>query len=73
MSDPELPPHVKELFDTLTALPIPEYCRHCRSKSLLVDATFFSRGEKFWTIPLPVCPNCDLKGDTAKFISPASC
>jgi len=70
---PDLPPHVKELFDTLTSLPTPEYCRHCGSKLLNVDTTFFSRGEKFWTVPLPVCPKCDLKEDTATFISADVC
>ncbi len=58
---PELPPHIKELFDNLRALPTPEQCGKCGSKLMHVETTFFSLGEKFWTLPLPVCPGCDLK------------
>ena len=64
----QLPPRVKALFDTLLALPTPEQCRKCGSKLMHVETTFFSLGEKFWTVPLPVCPMCDLKGDPAKFV-----
>jgi hypothetical protein len=62
MSDPstELPSHVRELFDTLASWPTPEQCRKCGSKFIHVDTTFFSQDEKFWTVPLPVCPTCDL-------------
>ena len=56
---PELPPHVKELFDAVLALPTPEECRQCGSKLMQVDTTFFSLGAKVWTVPLPVCPKCD--------------
>jgi len=74
MSQPsELPPHVKELFDSLTALPSAVHCSKCGSKMLQVETTFFSLGEQFWTIPLPVCTVCDLKEDTARFIPPAAC
>jgi hypothetical protein len=52
----ELPPHVKELFDSLTAKPEVMYCRHCGTKNLQVETTFFSLGEKFWTVPLLVIP-----------------
>jgi hypothetical protein len=31
-----------------------------------METTFFSLGEQFWTIPLPVCPKYDLKEDPAK-------
>ena len=64
----ELPPHVKELFDNLMALPSPEQCRKCGSKLIHVETTFFSVGEKFWTVPLPVCPMCDVKGNPAKCV-----
>ena len=74
MSDSsEVPPHVKKLFDSLTMLPSQVYCPKCGSKMLLVETTFFSLGEQFWTIPLPVCSMCDLKEDTARFIPPAVC
>jgi len=69
----ELPPHIKEFFDKLSALPKPEECRKCGSKLMHVETTFFSSGEQFWTIPLPVCPKCDLKGNQGKFIQPDVC
>jgi hypothetical protein len=56
---PELPPHVKELFDAVLALPTPEECRKCGSKLMQVDTRFFSLGAKVWTVLLPVCPKCD--------------
>jgi hypothetical protein len=43
----ELPPHVKELFDSLTAKPEVMYCRHCGTKNLQVETTFFSLGGEF--------------------------
>jgi len=75
MSDqyPDLPPHVREFLDTMRAAPPLEYCRRCGSKMLLVETTFFSHGEQFWTVPIPVLPRCDLKKDTANFISPDVC
>lgn len=66
----DLSPHIKEICDTLSSLPKPEVCEHCGSKLMHIETRFFSMGEQFWTVPLPVCPKCDLKGDTAKFISP---
>jgi hypothetical protein len=62
---PELPPHLKEFLDNLSALPSPERCRKCGSKLMHVDATLFSSGEKFWTLPVPVCPRCE---DVSKFM-----
>jgi hypothetical protein len=35
-----------------------------------METTFFSQGEQFWTIPLPVCPKCDLQENPAKPIQP---
>jgi hypothetical protein len=62
---PELPPHLKELFDNLSALPSPHQCRKCGSELMHVNATFFSLGERVWNLPLPVCPRCE---DLSKFI-----
>jgi hypothetical protein len=69
----ELPPHIKEIFDTLSSLPKPEACEHCGSKLMQIETRFFSMGEQSWTVPLPVCAKCDLKGDTAKFILREAC
>jgi hypothetical protein len=69
----ELPPHIKELFDKLSTLPKPEQCGKCGSKLMHMETTFFSQGEQFWTIPLPVCPKCDLQENPAKLISPDVC
>jgi hypothetical protein len=62
---PELPAHLKELFDNLSALPSPRQCRNCESELMHVHTTFFTQGEKFWTLPLPVCPRCE---DLSKFL-----
>jgi hypothetical protein len=59
---------VEDLFDTLSDLPSPVRCNRCGSELLHLDATFFSTGGKVWTVPLPVCPKCDLKEDLAHFI-----
>ena len=69
----ELPPHVKELFDAIAALPTLEQCRKCEAKLLHMDTTFYAENDKFFTIPLPVCPECDLKGYAMRFNSPVVC
>jgi hypothetical protein len=40
-----------------------------------LDTTFFSPGQTghIWTVPLPVCPKCDLKEDTAQPAPPFAC
>lgn len=75
MSDSKIHSAVKNLFDDLTAKPRPAHCRKCRSKLIYVDATFFSQGPtgKVWTVPLPVCPRCDLIEDTAQLVPPFAC
>jgi hypothetical protein len=52
---------VEEIFDTLAALPPLLRCKECGSELLHLDTTFFSEQGKAWTLPLPVCPNCDGK------------
>lgn len=63
------------LFDSLTSEPPRERCSKCGSKMMHLDATFFSSGPsgKVWTVPLPVCPHCDLKEDTVNFVAPSAC
>jgi hypothetical protein len=50
---------IDELFDTLSAQPPLIYCPKCRNKLLHVHATFFSDSGKSWTLPLPICGNCE--------------
>lgn len=50
---------VEELFDTLSALPLSIHCLKCGTKLLHVHATFVSASGKVWTLPLPICPNCE--------------
>jgi len=66
---PALRSAVEDLFDALSEVPSPVRCKRCGSGMLYLDATFFSSGGRFWTLPLPVCPKCDLKNDTAEFVS----
>lgn len=65
--------HVK-IRDTLSANP-PSHCPKCGSDMLYVSTTFFTTGPdgKMWVVPLPVCPKCDLKEDTARFVPGAEC
>src|ERR1700720_2582999 len=70
-ASPILRSAVEHLFNRLSAKPSPPQCRKCSSKLMQVDTTFFSSGGKIWTVALPVCPRCDLKNDTARFIPSA--
>ncbi len=65
---------IDNLFDTISSEPPHGRCFKCGSKMMHLDATFFSPGPsgKIWTVPLPVCPKCDLKNDTAKFVLPVA-
>jgi hypothetical protein len=65
---PTLRSAVEDLFEALSELPSPVRCNRCGSGLLHLDATFFSPGGKVWTVPLPVCPKCDLKEDTSHFV-----
>jgi hypothetical protein len=67
--------NIDDLFDVLAVEPPRSLCRKCGSKMMYLDTTFLSPGAsgKVWIIPLPVCPKCDLKEDTARFISPLVC
>ena|ERR1700722_5232031 len=59
---------VEHLFNRLSAKSSPGQCRKCSSKLIQLDTPFFSSGGNIWTVALPVCPRCDLKDDTARFI-----
>jgi hypothetical protein len=68
-----VPPQAAEdLFNTLSALPPLIHCPKCGFKLLHLDATFFSQNGKVWTLPLPVCPKCDLKQDAARVTQTAA-
>ena len=52
----------RDLFDTLSALPLEMKCRRCGLKLVHFDATFFSaelHEQEAWTLALPFCPSCD--------------
>jgi hypothetical protein len=68
----DLPAHVKKLMATLAALPVQERCSKCGSKLLHIETALFSAGSngKVRTLPMPVCPKCDLNGNIARFIPP---
>lgn len=67
-ASPILRAAVEHLFNRLSAKPDPNQCSKCSSKLMQLDTTFFTLGGKIWTVALPVCPRCDLKDDTARFI-----
>src|ERR1700676_331222 len=69
-ASPILRAAVEHLFKRLSAKPSPAQCRKCSSQLMQLDTTFFSSGGKIWTVALPVCPRCELKDDTARFIPP---
>jgi hypothetical protein len=50
-------------------------CPRCGSNMMHLKATFFTTGPdgKMWAVPLPVCPKCDLKADTAGFVPTIDC
>jgi hypothetical protein len=75
MSELTIHTAVEGLFDDLIAKPSPTQCSKCGSNMMHLDTTFFSPGPsgKVWTVPLPVCPKCDLKGDTVQFVAPHAC
>ena len=73
MDPPKLYNAVENLFDSLAAEPSPTQCHKCGSELMFLETTFLSLGGKIWTLPLPVCPRCDLKTDTARFAPPVTC
>lgn len=50
---------VDELFDALSTLPPLICCQKCGTKLLHANAIFVSTSGKVWTLPLPVCTNCE--------------
>jgi hypothetical protein len=74
---PQPNPHsaVEHLFKSLATNALPAQCKKCGSKLMALDTTFFSPGPTghVWTVPLPVCPKCDLKEDSAQFVPPIVC
>jgi len=75
MSSPTVCAAVEGLLDSL-AEELPKFhCTKCGSNLSHVEVTFSSQVPtgKIWTVPLPVCPKCDLKEDTAKVVLPVAC
>ncbi len=53
---------VENFLDSLSGILPPSHCPDCGSAMVHKYGTFFLlKGEKSWTIPLPVCPKCDMK------------
>lgn len=43
-------------------------CMKCGSAMQFADATFsLWNGDRSWTVPLPICPKCDLTPEMLKF------
>jgi hypothetical protein len=57
---------IDKLFDDLSVLPPLLHCRKCGAELLHANATFFTLAGKEWNVPLPRCPQCDLKEETTK-------
>ncbi len=53
----------EDLLNSLVARPSPTRCSKCGAEFMHLETTFLSLGGKIWTLPLPVCPKCDLKED----------
>jgi hypothetical protein len=60
------PRSAQEIFDDLFVLPHETQCRKCGMELLHMEATFLSEKGNVWTLPLPVCPKCDLKEEISK-------
>ena len=70
--DPKRYGAVENLFDSLAAQPSSKQCSKCGSELMHLEMTFLSLGGRIWTLPLPVCPRCDLKEDAAEFVPPVA-
>jgi hypothetical protein len=65
------PRSAQEIFDALSVLPRQTRCCKCGMELLHIEATFLSEKGHVWTLPLPICPKCDLKEETSKVLSVA--
>ncbi len=73
MPDQSVRVAVEQLLDSLADVPMAAACHKCGSPKISVGATFFALGGKTWKVSLPACPYCDLKQDTATFVSDMDC
>ena len=69
--DPEIMEEVQRLIDSLCARGRTiGACKRCGSAMLLADATFsLWEGDRSWSVPLPLCPKCDLASEVLNSIS----
>jgi hypothetical protein len=65
-------PLVDKLLDDMAAIPPLLNCRKCSTKTLHMDATFFTLGGKVRAVALPFCPQCDLNEETATYLLDAA-
>jgi len=69
--DPEIIEEVQRLIDSVCARGrTMGVCKRCGSAMLLADATFsLWEGDRSWSVPLPLCPKCDLASEVLNSIS----
>ncbi len=62
---------IQELFESLSAGGRTiRFCRKCSSAMLFADAMFcLWEGDRSWSVPVPVCPKCDLTLEITNSIS----
>jgi hypothetical protein len=74
MTQSNIQSDLQNLCDILSANPCLQ-CPKCGSDMMHLNTTFFTTGPdgQMWAVPLPVCPKCDLKVDTAKFVPTIDC
>ena len=65
---------LEKFCDKLSANPRVQ-CPKCGCIVMHMDCTFFTTGPsgRIWAVPQPICPKCDLRDDTAKFVPTAEC
>lgn len=72
MQHDEISEEIQDFVDSLrVSASTSRVCKRCGLTMTTVDATFSLWSKDCsWTIPLPVCPECDLTPEMLKFASP---